>query len=140
MKKEIFKGLSYLRIKTSDKLFFGNININSFFSKFDQLKLLIRITTESIIDESFATDQFLTDSKIDEGFPTDQFLTDGFAKPFRLDINKSGGGVLIHKNIPSKPIKTNSISSDTESIFLELNLINYNKVVILWVVLSTNST
>ena len=140
MKKGIFKGLSYLRIKTNDKLFFVNININSFFSKFDQLKLLIRIVTESIIYESFATNQFLTDSKIDEGFPTDQFLTDGFAKPCRLDINKSGGGVLIHKDIPSKPIKIDSIQSDTESIFLELNLINYNKAVTLWVVLSTNST
>ena len=38
----------------------------------------------------------VTESKIDNSFPAQQFDIQGYARPFRLDRNKEGGGVLIY--------------------------------------------
>ena len=37
----------------------------------------------------------LTETKLDETFLTSQFLMDGFSKPYRFDRNKYGGRVMI---------------------------------------------
>ena len=56
-------------------------------------------------------------------FPNAQFLVSPFSKPFRLDRNRKGGGVMIYvrENIPSKLLTKHVLPSDIECIFLELN-------------------
>ena len=44
----------------------------------------------------------LTETKLDETFLTSQFLMDGFSKPYRFDRNKYGGGVMIYIRDNSK--------------------------------------
>ena len=51
----------------------GNLNIDSLSIKFNQLK-------ELAVDILL-----LTETKLDDSFPTSQFLVDGFSEPFRFD-------------------------------------------------------
>ena len=37
----------------------------------------------------------VTEAKLDETFLFALFLMDGFSKPYRLDRNKNGGGIMI---------------------------------------------
>ena len=94
----------------------GNININSIYYTFDQLKLLVKGNIDILV---------ITDGLIDESFPTSQFPSDSFAKTYRLDRNPKGSGVLIYflEDIPRETLKINGMPSDIESIFLQLNLI-----------------
>ena len=64
----------------------------------------------------------VTETKLDSSFPSSQFLIDRFAKPFRRDRNKNGGGVMIfvRDDVPSKETKVNFIPSDS-CLFIELN-------------------
>ena len=66
----------------------------------------------------------ISETKLDESFPTSQFLIDGFAEPFRRDRNLMGGGLLIYvrEDIPCKPLDKHSFPEDIEGIFLEINL------------------
>ena len=89
--------LDKIRTKTFDRLIIGNLNINSLSSKFDQLKLLIQGKIDILI---------ITETKLDDNFPTEQFTISGYSKPYRLDRNRHGGGVIIYirEDIPSKQI------------------------------------
>ena len=64
----------------------------------------------------------ISETKIDESFPTSQFLIDGFSSPYRLDRNADGGGILVYfkNNIITKSLKTINLSNET--IFIEMNL------------------
>lgn len=48
---------------------------------------------------------------------------DGYCKPFRLDRNANGGGVMVYinKNIPSKHLRSIKISEDIEIVIVEIN-------------------
>ena len=65
----------------------------------------------------------LTETKLDETFLTSQFLMDGFSKPYRFDRNKYGGGVMIYirYTIPSKILEKHSCPNNIECLFTELN-------------------
>ena len=64
----------------------------------------------------------ISETKIDESFPTSQFLIDGFSSPYRLDRNSNGGGILVYfkNNVIIKSLKTIKLS--IEAIFIEMNL------------------
>ena len=49
---------------------------------------------------------------LDASFPENQFYIDGFSKPYRLDRNIHGGGVMIYirKDIPSKELKNHNFA------------------------------
>ena len=61
-------------------------------------------------------------TKIDNSFPIWQFLIEAFTAAYRLDLNGSGGGILVYirEVRPSKSIPTDF--SNWEGLFLELNL------------------
>ena len=65
--------------------------------KFDHLKFLIVNNVDIVA---------LRETKIDSSFPNAQFRIDGCSAPFRLDRNRSGGGVLIcvREDIPWKQL------------------------------------
>ena len=93
----------------------GTLNINSLASKFQQLQVIIRNHIDILIIE---------ETKLDSSFPEDQFLLDGYRKPYRLDRNHQGGGVMIYirEDIPSKELRKHNFTKYVEGIFVEVNL------------------
>ena len=66
----------------------------------------------------------LTETKLDSSFSSNQFILEGYSKPFRLDRNRNGGGLLVYvrEDIPCKELKLHSFNEDIEGIFIEINL------------------
>ena len=54
------------------------------------------------------------------------FLVDGFSLPYRLDSNVYGSGILAYfkNNITMKPLTTKNLSTEIETLFIEINLRN----------------
>ena len=99
-----------------NRLIIGNVNINSISNKFNQLKLFVQGKVDILI---------VTETKLDSTFPTSQFVIDGYSEPYRFDRNRNGGGVLIYirEDIPSKLLADHKFEThDIEGIFVELNL------------------
>ena len=117
--------ISKLRIKNSEKVIIGNLNINSLPKKFDQLKETVLKYVDVLV---------LTETKLDDSFPNVQFLVDGFSEPYRYDRNRNGGGIMIYirDNIPSKLLEKHKFHDDMEGLFVELN---FRKVK--WLLLGT---
>ena len=107
--------LANLRLQNVNKLIIGNLNINSLPAKFDQLKFLLQDKIDILV---------LTETKLDASFPSNQFLIDGFSQPYRHDRNRNGGGVMIYirEGIPSKVLTQHNFPDDIEGIYLEINL------------------
>ena len=107
--------LRILRVKNVNRLIIGNLNINSISNKFDQLKLFVQGKVDILI---------VTETKLDSTFPTSQFVIDRYSEPYRFDRNRNGGGVLIYirEDIPSKLLADHKLPHDIEGIFVELNL------------------
>ena len=64
------------------------------------------------------------ETKLDSSYPTSQLLINGFKRPFRLDRNSRGGGVLIYvrTDIPCKQLDNHDFPEGIEGIFVEINL------------------
>ena len=90
------------------------LNINSFSSKFDDLKVLISGMFDILI---------ITETKLDDTYPISQFHIDGYSMPYRLDRNRNGRGVIIYirEDIPSKILREHLFPNDIERIFVEIN-------------------
>ena len=71
----------------------------------------------------------ISETKLDDTFPVDQFVLEGFSKPFRVDRNKNGGGILlfVREDIPARLISMEK--AHIESVFMELNLRKKNWIV-----------
>lgn len=65
----------------------------------------------------------VSESKIDNSFPTAQFFINGYTKPYRLDRDCFGGGILLYvrQDIPSRPI-TCKFQNHAEYLLVEINL------------------
>ena len=110
-----------LRIGNANKVIIGNLNINSIINKFEQLKE----TVLKYIDILVATE-----TKLDETFLESLFLMDGFSKPYRLDRNNNGGGVMIfiRDTVSSKILEKHIFPNDVKSVFVELNFRKCNRL------------
>ena len=75
-----------IRLSNVNRVVIDNVNINSLPNKFSQLKELVLKSVDILV---------LTQTKLDDSFPNSQFRVDGFSQPFRIDRNRSGGGVMI---------------------------------------------
>ena len=66
----------------------------------------------------------LSETKIDKTIPSEQFFISVFAKPLRLDMNSRGGGIMlfVRDNIPFRLLKPRNLPSNTEALFIEINL------------------
>ena len=73
--------------KTPNRSLIDNLNINSICSKFDQMKCRLKRKVDILT---------ITESKLNSSFTTTQFLTNSYSKPFRFDRNWNGGGVLLY--------------------------------------------
>ena len=89
IEKKIEQDLNFLynlKIKNMNRLLVGNLNINSISDKFDQLKLFVRDKVDILV---------ITETKLDSTFPTSQFLTGGYRESYSSDRNRNEGGVLM---------------------------------------------
>ena len=104
-----------MRVKNKDKIIIGSLNVNSVPYKFDALKAVI---TENI--DIFV----IVKTKLDPSFDTAQFSIEGFNEPYRIDRNRSGGGLLIYvrESIPSRLLNLHSFPNDIEGLIVEINL------------------
>ena len=73
--------LKSIKNKSNNRLVIGSIHINRIHKKFDSLVSMIKGVINILI---------ITETKIDNSFPTQQYLIDDYASPFRLDRNKKG--------------------------------------------------
>ena len=114
-----------LRLKNVNKLIVGNLNVNSIANKINDLRILVHSKIDILV---------ITETKLDSSFSSSEFLIDGFHKPYRMDRNKHGGGILLYVNmdILSKQINKHTFSMDIEGIFVEINLRKCK-----WVILGT---
>ena len=66
----------------------------------------------------------ITESKLDTSFRTTQFLIDGYSKPFRFDRNRNAVGALLYvrEDIACRESRSNRFSNDIDEIINELNL------------------
>ena len=66
----------------------------------------------------------VAETKLDSSFPTTQFVIPGFHHPFRLDINRRSGGLLVYVkgSIPARVLTSFSTPADTQIIVFEINL------------------
>ena len=89
--------LKNLRLKYINRVITENPNINSLPLKFSQLQEIVVKYVDILI---------LTETKLDDSFPTSQFMLDGFSMPYRQDRNRNGCGIIIYirDGNPGKPL------------------------------------
>ena len=65
----------------------------------------------------------ITETKLDNTFPVSQFHIDGYSKPYRLDRNRNGGGIIIYvrEDIPNRMLTKHNFPDNIEGLFIELN-------------------
>ena len=111
---DICVALNNIKTKALNNIMIGLLNVNSLSGKFDILKTVIsgKIDVMTIVE-----------TKLDDSYPTSQFLMNGYSKPFRLDRDKHGGGILlcVREDIPCKILERHTLPCDIEGIFVELN-------------------
>ena len=107
--------LREIRVKNVNRVIIGTLNINSLPSKFEQLKLIIGNFLDVLV---------IQETKLDPSFPSGQFVINGYKRPYRLDRNRNGGGVIIYvrEDIPSKVLDKHNFSENIEGLFVEVNL------------------
>mgnify|MGYP003709007651 CR=1 FL=1 len=110
--------MNSIRTSNANRLIIGQLNINSLRYKFDALKTIISGKMDILV---------ITETKLDDTFPTNQFLIDGFSLPYRFNRDRrgdKGGGVFsyVREDIPCRELKSHKIPDNFEGIFLEINL------------------
>ena len=132
--QEVLQILKQIRVKNIDRVIIDHLNVNFFAKKIDAIKTIIPSNVDLMV---------FSETKLDSSYPIAQLLIEGFGKPFRLDRNAFGGGILIYvrSDIPCKQVnKQDKIlltgdfnaeeSEDTLRSFMELydfkNLVKEN--------------
>ena len=66
----------------------------------------------------------ISETKLDSSFPNAQFYMKSYSKPYRLDRNSKGGGIILYvrEDIPSKLINSSCTNHGKEYFLDELNL------------------
>ena len=107
--------LKNLRLKNSNKVITGHININSLKHKFELLTEMVPDKVDLLM---------IYEIKLDSWFPNAQFYMKSYSKPYRLDRNCKVGSIILYvrEDIPSKLINSSCIDHDKEYFLVELNL------------------
>ena len=107
--------LKNLKLSNINRPVFAHININSLRNKLDSLKTIIRENIDILL---------ISETKLDNSFPTSQFAINGYSLPFRLDLSRNSGGLLLYvrDNLPCRSLKMQMAYDTLEGIFIEINL------------------
>ena len=89
--------LKQIRVANMKNVIIGQLNINSLRNKFYDLAELIPGNLDILV---------ITETKLNDTFPEKQFYISGYKKPYRLDRNEHGGGIMIYvrEDIPSEKL------------------------------------
>ena len=111
---DICCNLNAIKNKSLNNVLIGLLNVNSFSGKFASFKTIISGKVDIMI---------IVETKLDDSYPTSQFFMNGYSRPFRLDRDQRGGGILmyIREDIPCKVLESHYLPSNIEGIFVELN-------------------
>ena len=82
-----FDELKGLRLKYPRNVMISYININSVRNRFKDFSGMVGDYVDILVT---------SETKIDSSFPTSQFLIDGFKSPYRLDVSGNSCGVLVY--------------------------------------------
>ena len=103
--KEYITELKKVRINNINNVIKATLNINSFVSKFDELKVIGQRIFDILMKN---------ETKLDASFPVIQFCINGFSTPYRLDRNRNGEGIIIYVreyiNYVNKNVNKTSVS------------------------------
>ena len=68
----------------------------------------------------------IAETKLDYSFPNAQFLIPNFHQPFRLDISRNSGGLLVfvRSSIPARMLSNYRFPPDIKAMLFEINLRN----------------
>ena len=101
-----------MRRENANKLVFAHINRNSLRNKF-----------ELLVDKGNINVLMISETKIDELSPW-EFPNRWFSKPYRLDRDSLGGGILLYvrEDIPSNLLEVET--KPIEGFYAEINLHN----------------
>ena len=110
---DINLGLRKLRVSYLNNDIIGHLNINSIRNKFEMLQFLLTDYVDILM---------ISESKLDGTFPSAQIY--GFRRPYRLDWNDRGGGILlfVRESLITRLLSRYSFPHDIEILFIELNL------------------
>ena len=102
------------RLKNLNKVLIGHININSLRNKFELLSE-IRDKIDLLM---------ISETKLNSSFPNAQFYMKSYSKPYRLDRNRKGGGIILYvrEDIRLKLINSSCTNHNKEYFLVELNL------------------
>ena len=91
-----------IRKRNLNKLLIPHLNINSLTIKFDCLVQKITGNVDTLM---------ISKTKLDNSFPDRQFLIEGYSKPYRIDGNCHGGGIMLYlrADIASKLLSIESL-------------------------------
>ena len=79
--EHVCRKLAELKLKNSNRIIIGHLNINSIRYKFVDLKLTLNKNIDILL---------ISETKLDSSFPSKQFLLDGYSLPYRLDREIGG--------------------------------------------------
>ena len=107
--------LKNLRLKNSNKVIIGHININSLRNKFELLTEMVRDKVDLLM---------ISETKLDSSSPNAKSYMKSYSKPCRLDKNSKGGGIILYvrEDISSKLTSFSCIEHDKEYFLDKLNL------------------
>ena len=115
MPKDIDQILFDLKANNSSNLNFAYLNINSVRNRFENFTEIINGNVDVFT---------VVETKLNGSFLTSQFELEGYYSPFRLDITKQSGGLLVYvkSSIPSRQLPYGSICDSIQAIPFEINL------------------
>ena len=111
---ECITELKKVRINNIKNVIIATLNVNSLVSKFDELKFIAQGIFDILI---------INETKLDASFPVNQFFLNGFSSPYRLDINRNGGGIIVYvrEDITSKMLTKHKFPDDIKALFIKIN-------------------
>ena len=112
--QEVSEILKQIRIKNLKNVIIGHLNVNSFAPKLDALKTIISNNMDIMV---------FCETKLDDSYPTTQLIINGYKKPYRMDRDSNGGGILVYvrSDIPSTLKICHAFSEEIEGLFIEIN-------------------
>ena len=96
-----------LKLEHPQNISCAHLNINTIANKLDSF---MSATNNNIDILCFS------ESKLDSSYPQGQLFVPGYASPYRLDITKNSGGLLVYinENIPSMLLKKFKVPNDIQ--------------------------
>ena len=109
---QILKGL---RLSNPKNVILSYLNVNSIRNKFENLREIITQNVDALV---------VAKTKIDASFPSAQFFLKGYHSPYRLDISRKSGGLLVYvkATIPSCQLSLPKFQFRIQALPFELSL------------------